>query len=369
MDRNAPVLADLVDRALGQRRPDRGRRGNPRDGELDILLLSATDGQVIRNLTRGLDKDRGFEYISTPGGLRGNLVPWIAWAPVGDRLAYFVRTEKERTLIVQNVVSGKVERRFPLKTINGPESPAFSPDAEMLVFSAMSGGQADLFTIDLNSGALKNVTNDPIADYSPAYAPDAKSIVYTSRTGSNDKLFRIDLATGAKKQITFGGHDDDGARFYDDHTLIFSSTATDPSVSIPAAVARNGNIPNVWTLDLQTNQLRQWTDTATGNVSPIVLRQSGGPRVAFVSYYKGTNALSVISSDKPVAVVGSDDFGGRGKRSTSRRRSATLGARNIGRRRFRRAPAAAGGARGGNRALYRNQILTTCRKGGFYHAM
>jgi hypothetical protein len=35
--------------------------GNRRDQELDIVLLSRKDGQVIRNLTKGFDKDRGFE--------------------------------------------------------------------------------------------------------------------------------------------------------------------------------------------------------------------------------------------------------------------------------------------------------------------
>ena len=37
--------------------------GNRKDGELDIVLLSAKDGSVIRNLTHGFDQDHGFEYI------------------------------------------------------------------------------------------------------------------------------------------------------------------------------------------------------------------------------------------------------------------------------------------------------------------
>ena len=41
--------------------------GNRKDQELDIILISAKDGQVIRNLTEGFDKDRGFEYIATAG--------------------------------------------------------------------------------------------------------------------------------------------------------------------------------------------------------------------------------------------------------------------------------------------------------------
>jgi len=286
--------------------------GNRKDYELDIVLLSSKDGQFIRNLTSGFDKDRGFEYISYPGGLRGNLVPWIAWSPVGDRLAYFARTEKDKTLVVQNVISGKTERKLRLSEVDAPESPAFSPDGRKVVFAALSGGLTDIYEVDLATEALTNLTKDAIADYSPAYSPDGKSIVYTARVGANDKLFRLEIGTGAKKQLTFGSHDDTSAKFYDDHTLVFTSTATDPGVSIPLAVARNGNIPNVWTLDMETNQLRQWTDTATGNVSPVVLRQPGTLRVAFVSYYKGQNGIHAISGEKPIATVASEDFGGPG---------------------------------------------------------
>ena len=285
---------------------------NARDQELDIVLLSARDGQVVKNLTSGFDKDRGFEYISTSGGLRGNLVPYISWAPVGDRLAYFARTEKGKTLIVQNVVSGRIEARVKLETIDGPESPAFSPDGRRVAFAGMAGGYTDIYIVDLESGKLENVTKDATADYAPSFSPDGRTLVYTARTGGNDKLFSLVLASGQKKQLTFGSHDDTGARYYDDHTIVFSSTAVDPAVPMPAEVARNANVPNVWTLDINSNQLQQLTDSMTGIVSPVVLRQTGALRVAFVTYYKGENGIHTISRDKPIATVASEDFGGPG---------------------------------------------------------
>jgi hypothetical protein len=285
---------------------------NTRDQELDILLQSARDGQVIRNLTSGLNKDRGFEYIGMSGGHRLNLVPWMSWAPVGDRLAYFVRTEKSRTLIIQHVVSGRVEHRLLLDQVDGPESPAFSPDGRKVAFAAMAAGLSDIYVIDVETGALTNVTNDALANHAPAFSPDGTTLVYSTRAGANDKLFQLNLATGAKRQLTFGSHDDIGAKFYDDHTIVFTSTATDPGVSLPIEVLRDGDIPNVWTLDLRTNELRQWTDTATGNVSPVVLRHEEGLRVAFVAYYKGREGIHTISGEKPVAVVASADFGGPG---------------------------------------------------------
>jgi len=286
--------------------------GNARDQELDIILISAKDGQIIRNMTKGFDKDRGFEYISTAGGLRGNMVPWIGWAPVGDRIAYFARTERDKSLVIQNIVNGKIEKEIDLKSVDGPESPAFSPDGKSVVFSAMQNAIMDLFTIDLQTREVKNLTNDEFGDSSPSYSPDGKSIVYTAHISGNDKLFLLDLASGVKKQLTFGTHDDTGARFYDDRTVLFTSTATDPNLPITPEVARNGTIPNVWTLDLQNGELKQWTDAATGNVSPVVLHQGAALKVAFVSYYKSEYGIHEIDATKPVVTVSSSDFGSPG---------------------------------------------------------
>lgn len=283
--------------------------GNRRDQELDIILLSAKDGQFIRNLTKGFDKDRGWEYIATAGGLRGNLVPWMSWAPQGDRIAYFARTEKHKTLVIQSVVSGRVEQRLNLDSVDAPESPAFSPDGTKVVFSALQGAVGDIFVVDLATGALTNLTNDAFADYAPTFAPDGRSVVYTGRVSGNDKLFRVAVTGGEKRQLTFGTHDDTAAKFFDNTTIYFTSTATDPAAILAPEVARDGNIPNIWSLDLQSGELKQWTDAATGNVSPAILKEGATTRVAFVSYYKGENGIHVMSREKPLLAVPSSDFG------------------------------------------------------------
>jgi hypothetical protein len=283
--------------------------GNARDQELDIVLLSAKDGEVIENLTSGFDHTHGYEYIATAGGLRGNLVPWIAWAPVGDTVAYFARTDKSKTLILQNVATKKIVGRFDLQTVDGPESPSFSPDGKMVAFSALQNGVGDIFTVNIATGELTNLTKDNLADYSPAYSPDGKTMIYTVRISGNDKLFQLDLATGQKKQITFGTHDDTAAKFFNASTVVFTSTAIDPNATISQEVARNANIPNVWTLNLANGELKQLTDTMSGNVSPVVLRTSEALRVAFVSYYKGEDGIHTVTADKPIATVASADFG------------------------------------------------------------
>ena len=287
--------------------------GNRKDQELDIVLLSAKDGQIVWEVTKGFDKDRGFEYIATAGGLRGNLVPWITWSPKDDRIAYFARTERSKSLVIENVVSRRTERKIDLRAVDGPESPSFSPDGRRVAFAALSGGVTDIYVVDIDSGDLTNITKDAFADYAPTFSPDGKTLVYTARIGGSDKLFEVDVTSGAKKQLTFGTHDDTAARFYDASTIVFTSTATDPNIPLTPEVAANANIPNVWSLNRETGELRQWTDTVTGNVSPVVMNAGGAAlRVAFVSYYKGENGIHVVTFEKPKATAATADFGSPG---------------------------------------------------------
>jgi len=286
---------------------------NRRDRELDIVLISVRDGSIIRNLTEDFDQNYGFEFIPTPG-MRFNNVPWLSWAPSGDRLAFFVRREKWRTLILQNVLTRDVEDRIELRTVDDPESPDISPDGTKVVFAALQGGVGDIFVVDLQTREVTNLTKDPFADSGPTWSPDGRSIVYVARISGNEKLFRLDLATGQKTQLTFGTHDDTAAQFFDADTLVFSSTATDPNQPVEAEVARNGNIYNIWTLNLKTGELRQYTDTLGGNSSAVVLRggEKEQPRIAFVSYYKGEYELHVLDRRDPVATAASADFGSPG---------------------------------------------------------
>src|SRR5438445_532818 len=153
---------------------------NRRDGELDIALVSAKDGSMVRNLTEGFDKNYGFDHIVQLGE-RFNTMPSLAWSPKGDRLAYFVRTENERTPRVQNVLTRKIEVRVAMKSVDEPESPSFSPDGRTIAFDALRNAVGDIFTIDLETKAVTNITDDAFADRAPTYSQDGSFMVYTAR--------------------------------------------------------------------------------------------------------------------------------------------------------------------------------------------
>jgi hypothetical protein len=283
---------------------------NRKDRELDIILISAKDGSIVRNLTSGFDKDRGFDHIVQLG--ERFQMPWLAWSPKGDRLAYFARTEKERTLIVQNVLTKQIEARLPLKSVDEPESPNFAPDGRTIAFNALREGVGDIFTVDLATQQIVNLTNDEFGDYAPVYSADGTFIIYNARVSGNQKLFRLDLDTKKKTQLTFGTVDETAAQFVDDHTIVFSSTATDPTVPLDPEVAKNGNILNVWTLDLKNGELRQFTDALGGNWSAVVLNEGKTNRIAFVTYYKNEYQVHTLERTEPLHTASTSDFGAPG---------------------------------------------------------
>ncbi len=286
---------------------------NRKDREIDIVLLSSKDGSIVRNLTSGFDKDMGFDHIVLRGE-RTNIMPYMSWSPKGDRLAYFVRTEKERTLVIQNVLTRKIEDRIPLKSVDEPESPNFAPDGKTIAFAALRAGIGDIYTVNLDTKQITNLTDDAFADYGPVFSPDGTFLVYNARVSGNQKLFRLDLDTKKKTQLTFGTQDETAASFIDSQTLTFASTATDPAVPLEPEVAKNGNIYNIWTLDMKNGELRQYTDAVGGNWSPVVLNEGGAKsnKIAFISYYKNEYSIRTLERKEPLHTAATSDFGAPG---------------------------------------------------------
>ena len=285
---------------------------NRKDGEYDIVLLSAQTGEVVDNLTDGFDQSLGFDYIPLPG-LRFNTVSWISWSPEGDRVAYFVRKGKYKSLVIQSVVTKKILQRIDLDMVDEPEAPDFSPDGGTVAFSALRGAIGDIYAIDLATEEVTNLTNDDFADYAPTYSPDGRFLVYLARVSGNNKFFKLDLTTKDRIQLTFGTHDEAGGQFIDNRTLVFASTAIDPAQPIDPDVARDGEIFNIWTLDLEHGELRQFTDTATGNLNPIMIRPGDdeGPeeRIAFITYYESEYGLHSVARDQPLYTAQAEEFG------------------------------------------------------------
>ncbi len=316
------LRAGLFDRAVAVGRPDGGDDRQLRRPRARHRADLDQGRPVIRNLTPGFDQSRGFEYIIQPGG-RWISVPWMSWSPTGDRLAFFVRTEKDRSLVVEDVLSRRIVQRVELNDVDAPESPDFSPDGTKVAFSAHARrGDRRVRARPREPRHHQRHQGQPSPTTRRPGRPTAARSSSPTRVSGNEKLFRVEVADGKRTQLTFGTHDEGGAQFLDDNTLVFSSTAVDPNEAVDPEVAKNGAIYNVWTLDIKTGELNRYTDAVGGNHSPVALKggSDDGPRIAFVSYYKGDYGVHILDRADRSARPPPRTSARPARSSTSRRR-------------------------------------------------
>jgi serine/threonine protein kinase len=84
--------------------------------------------------------------------------------------------------------------------------PTYSPDGKQILFSSSRGGNLDLWTIDLASGALRQVTDDAAQDWDPAYMPNGRQILWSSNRGGVPYEVWLANADGSDaRQVTRDG--------------------------------------------------------------------------------------------------------------------------------------------------------------------
>ncbi len=269
--------------------------GNRRETEYDVVLLSAHDGEVIRNLTPGY----AGEFINVVG-LTGEdqlIGRNLSWTPDGSRVAFFGKYQKRRALLLADVVESQIVRRIEMP-LDRATFPHVGPDGDWVYFSALNNTVSDIYRVNLTTEVIENLTRDDFHDKFPTVSPDGEWLYYSRRISGYDKLYRLRIATGEKEQITFGTFNDISPIFAPNgRDLVYSSDEDD-------------GIFNIRTLDTETGDILQYTDVLGGNFSPSVVEdpRSGEQRLLFTSYYKGNWGLHTLGMDEPVREIFADEI-------------------------------------------------------------
>jgi TolB protein len=89
--------------------------------------------------------------------------------------------------------------------VNG--APEWSPDGHKLALTlGGSGGNPDIYVLDLESQGLTRLTDDPAIDTEPDWAPDGRSLYFTSDRAGSPQIYQVGMQPGAKpKRVTFSG--------------------------------------------------------------------------------------------------------------------------------------------------------------------
>lgn len=202
-----------------------------------------------------------------------------AWSPDGRSLS-FVSFEKKRAQIFTVVVETGQRRlitNFP--GING--APAWSPDGRQLAVVLSKSGTPKIYTIDLGSGAMKQITFGDAIDTEPRFSPDGTSLLFTSGRGGSPQVYKMSLANGQVSRVTFEGNYNARASFTPDMKNIVMLHRDDRNFNIGLQNASGGPIASL---------------TFSGmDESPSVSPNSR--LVLYATHYQDKGVLGVVSID------------------------------------------------------------------------
>ena len=161
-----------------------------------------------------------------------------------------------------------------------------------VVFAALREGVADIWKMDMETGAVENLTRDEYYDNNPQVSPDGKLIVYERNISGNRKSYALALDDPSRKtQLTFGPFDDAAPHFSSDGKVVYYSSDED------------NDIFNLRGLDLETGAIQQYTDVFGGAMAPAPVQGPQGERLAFITYFKGEYKLHAQDTSEPIKEI------------------------------------------------------------------
>lgn len=150
------------------------------------LAIMDQDGANVRYLTNG-----------------GDLVLTPRFSPTNQEITYMAfGGDGQPRVFLLNIETGQREvvGNFPGMTF----SPRFSPDGNRVIMSLQQGGNANIYSMDLRSGATARMTSSISIDTSPSYSPEGRQIVFESDRGGQQQLYRMNADGSNIQRISFG---------------------------------------------------------------------------------------------------------------------------------------------------------------------
>ncbi|MCP5062806.1 MAG: biopolymer transporter Tol, partial [Ignavibacteriae bacterium] len=182
-----------------------------RDIYLDVYVINSFDGKVINKIIES-GKTENLEELNV-------LSPALTWSPDNISVALSSKSEGYDVIKIINTENEEYEN-LPFK-LHGIESVSWSPDGKYMALLGSNAHQSDIYIYDFETQELTNLTNDIFSEYLPSWSPDSKTIAFSSDRGSLTKddidqdgfsmslmesyqldLFTIDISSKSVLQIT-----------------------------------------------------------------------------------------------------------------------------------------------------------------------
>ncbi len=186
-------------------------------------------------------------------------------------------------LLIYTIDSGE-GKTIPITT-RGMTDAVWSADGGKILFSlsiADSIDANDIWLVSIASNKRRRLTNMKYMQHDPAWSRDEKQIIFVSGAGGqNHDLLALDLESGAIKQLTAG------QRYH-----------FEPACSVRNEIAFSSNRTDdyeIWVCDIEGKHFEQITHSSGLDGQPTW--SPDGKQIAFVSARSGYPAVWVINRD------------------------------------------------------------------------
>ena len=89
--------------------------------------------------------------------------------------------------------------------------PRYSPDGEWILYSALRGGNVDVWSLQPRTGAVRRLTDSAAVDFDPAFTPDGKHLIFSSDRSGHFEIWMADADGSGARQVTHDGFDAENA--------------------------------------------------------------------------------------------------------------------------------------------------------------
>lgn len=227
---------------------------------LDIYLMSAADGRIIKTLVKG-ERSQNLEEIHV-------LRAAMSFSPDGRKLVFNTKSGPRDAISIVDIKTGKIKQRKV--DLDDTYRTAWSPDGDKIAFVGHKHQQSDIYILNLRNEELTRLTNDIFTDAYPSWSADSRKIFFVSDRGNyldsaqvppdfrmssynyeQQDIYAIDIATQKIERITDTPWDEASPLLSPDGTTI-------------AYLSDKNGISNIYLLKLESGETYPITNIISG---------------------------------------------------------------------------------------------------------
>lgn len=236
---------------------------------VDIIRLS--DASLVERVTRHM-RTADFDHLSIGSST-------VSWAPDGHTIAFVAKEGPRDRILLWNLYDKELGQTLTMPDLELIESLAWAPDSRQLAFIGTGSGQSDLYIIDVETGARRQITGTPQREDHPNWSPDGQRIAFSAKYRNQFDIKIYNMADGESHTAISGPTDDLWPQWLPEgNKLLFVST--------------RDKINDLFVYHLDENREYRLTRSLSGIMNPALAPD--GRQIVFSTYYKGGSHLYLM---------------------------------------------------------------------------